>query len=103
MERVKGYVKSFNSEKGYGFAVIDDLQEIFFHASELIPKKYNNIQRRDIISFEIVPSTKGKRAINVIIEERLSREKYCLPGKQKPQTKTKAEKDGMGSPDLSPG
>lgn len=57
----KGKVKFFNTEKGFGFIVPEEGEDIFVHASGLI----DDIREDDEVEFEIAEGKKGLNAINV--------------------------------------
>lgn len=57
---MKGTVKFYNKEKGFGFIIDQDTkEEIFVHATGLIEP----IKQEDKVSFDI---TQGKKGINAI-------------------------------------
>jgi CspA family cold shock protein len=61
----KGIVKFFNEEKGYGFLVENETgKDVFVHVSDL-----NNdiLTKNDKVSFDIEVTTKGTKAVNVVI------------------------------------
>jgi cold shock protein len=50
---MKGTIKFFNPDKGYGFIKLDDgLADVFLHISGLIDR-YREIREGDRISFEL--------------------------------------------------
>ncbi len=58
----KGTVKFFNSAKGFGFIIEDEIQkEHFVHVSGLI----DEIQEGDQVEFELKEGKKGLNACNV--------------------------------------
>ena len=59
-----GKVKFFNETKGFGFITdyTDPTKEYFFHFSKLVDK---DIQRDDLVSFDIGQGKKGLQAENV--------------------------------------
>lgn len=62
MEKTKGTVKFFNSEKGFGFIKHDDSsKETFVHVSGLI----DEIKENDRVEFDLKDGQKGPNAINV--------------------------------------
>lgn len=58
---MKGTVKFYNDEKGYGFIKDESGKEIFVHASGLI----DNITENDRVTFDIAEGKKGPNAVNV--------------------------------------
>ena len=63
---MKGIVKWFNIEKGYGFIGYDD-RDIYVHYSSIIDKSpgFKNLIEGETVEFDIVYTDKGLRAKNV--------------------------------------
>lgn len=62
MSELKGSVKFFSEQKGYGFIKEDGSNnEYFVHITNIIDKIYEN----DKVSFELANGKKGLNAINV--------------------------------------
>ncbi|MEP7266165.1 MAG: cold shock domain-containing protein [Saprospiraceae bacterium] len=62
MDKQKGTVKFFNSEKGFGFIKHDDSNtETFVHSSGLI----DTINEGDQVQFDLQQGNKGMNAVNV--------------------------------------
>lgn len=61
-----GIVKWFNSEKGYGFIIFKDTEDIFFHYSVIEKDGYKTINNNQQVEFEIKKTTKGLQATKVI-------------------------------------
>ena len=66
---MKGTVKSFNKRKGYGFIVNEEGATAFFHYSELKMDGFKTILPERKVSYELVDTDKGLRAINISIDE----------------------------------
>jgi len=62
---MKGTVKMFNKEKGFGFIRAEDGQDYFFHYSALIMDNYKTAEKGEAVEFEIQESDRGLRATNV--------------------------------------
>ena len=62
---MKGPVKMFNKEKGFGFIRAEDGQDYFFHYSALIMDNYKTAEKGEAVEFEIQESDRGLRATNV--------------------------------------
>ena len=65
---MKGTVKMFNKEKGYGFIHAEDNRDYFFHYSALIMKnadEYKTAEKGEIVDFDVEESERGPRAANV--------------------------------------
>ena len=64
---MKGRVKMFNEEKGYGFILGDDANDYFVHITEV--KSVEALTRGAIVEFDPAETDKGKVARDVIIKE----------------------------------
>ena len=65
---MKGTVKMFNKEKGYGFIHAEDNRDYFFHYSALIMKnadEYKTAEKGENVEFDVGESERGPRAANV--------------------------------------
>lgn len=63
---MKGKVKWFNESKGFGFATPEDgSRDVFVHYSAIQGDGFKTLAENDTIEFEIEPSDKGPRAVNV--------------------------------------
>jgi CspA family cold shock protein len=66
-ERVRGTVKWFNGEKGYGFITQGNGPDLFVHYSAIKGSGYRSLNEGDQVEFEIVEGKKGKQASEVIV------------------------------------
>ena len=66
---MKGRVKNFNKEKGYGFIKTDDGKDVFFHYSELKMEGFKTVEANKVVEFEVIETEKGQRAVNITIVE----------------------------------
>lgn len=64
---MKGRVKMFNEEKGYGFILGDDTNDYFVHITEV--KSVETLARGTIVEFDPAETDKGKVAKAVVIKE----------------------------------
>jgi len=64
---VKGTVKFFNKEKGFGFIKADDGKEYFVHQTGLQDGVFVN--ENDIVEFDVVRGDKGPKAENVAMAD----------------------------------
>ncbi len=64
-ERLKGKVKWFNDQKGFGFLGIDGGDDVFVHHSAIISEGFRTLREGDEVEFEIEDGPKGKSARNV--------------------------------------
>jgi len=66
---VKGSVKNWNADRGYGFIVSDEGDDIFVNANDLhISLKSRGLREGDRVKFDIKSDMKGDRAINVRLD-----------------------------------
>ena len=68
-ERIKGTVKWYNTDKGYGFIVPDDGgKDVFLHVSDLKDAHYDSIDEGDRVEFERKKGYGDKvKAVNIKI------------------------------------
>jgi CspA family cold shock protein len=62
---MKGTVKMFNKEKGYGFIHGEDDKDYFFHYSSLIMDGYKTAEVGETVEFDGAEAERGLRASNV--------------------------------------
>ncbi|MBE6134774.1 MAG: cold shock domain-containing protein [Erysipelotrichaceae bacterium] len=62
---MKGTVKMFNKEKGFGFIHAEDGQDYFFHYSALLMDEFKTAEKGEKVEFEVEESDRGPRAKNV--------------------------------------
>ena len=65
MFSVRGKVKWFNNEKGYGFIECENLDDIFVHYSAINMEGYKSLKEGDLVDFKLIETTKGLQAIEV--------------------------------------
>ncbi|NLJ40770.1 MAG: cold-shock protein [Clostridiales bacterium] len=63
---MQGTVKWFNSEKGFGFIVSEDGQDVFVHFSAIQTEGYKTLEEGQRVEFEIEQSPRGPQAVNVV-------------------------------------
>lgn len=63
---MKGKVKWFNNEKGYGFIEYNDREDIFVHYSSILSSGYKTLVEGQYVEFELVRTDKGLQAKNVV-------------------------------------
>ena len=66
---MRGKVKWFNNEKGYGFIECEDLADIFVHYSAIQKDGYKTLKEHDIVEFKLIETSKGLQAIDVTCVE----------------------------------
>ena len=62
---MRGKVKWFNNEKGYGFIEYNDFEDIFVHYSAIRKDGYKTLKEGDIVDFKLIETGKGLQAIDV--------------------------------------
>ena len=64
---MKGKVKWFSDQKGYGFIAKDDGSgDVFVHYSSVTGEGFKSLAEGDAVEFEVVDSDKGPKAANVV-------------------------------------
>lgn len=64
----KGIVKFFEESKGYGFILLKNQRELFFHQSAL-PENVENLESGQEVEFNIQYGKKGFTAVNIIVND----------------------------------
>ena len=62
---LKGKVKWFNAEKGFGFIVGEDGKDIFVHFSAINQEGYKALAEGDVVTYELKKTERGPQAANV--------------------------------------
>ncbi|MBN1823992.1 MAG: cold shock domain-containing protein [Endomicrobiales bacterium] len=63
---VRGKVKWFNDQKGYGFIAKDDGSgDVFVHFSSIQGEGFKSLAEGDAVEFDVIDSDKGPKASNV--------------------------------------
>ncbi len=62
---IKGTVKWFNGEKGFGFITGEDEKEYFVHFSEIQKDGFKTLDEAEEVTFEVTQGQKGPQAANV--------------------------------------
>ena len=65
MNAMKGTVKFFNNEKGYGFISRDDGDDVFVHHSNIAGSGFKSLDEGQAVEFDIGEGRKGDEAQNV--------------------------------------
>jgi len=66
---MKGKVKWFNKNKGYGFIITDDNKEYFVHWKSIVtnsPRELKVLEQDELVTFDLMETDKGVQAINII-------------------------------------
>lgn len=67
-DRLRGVVKFFKDDAGYGFIKPETGDDVFVHIHDLRQSKIDDLGEGDRVSFETAPGRKGLKAVNVMIE-----------------------------------
>lgn len=62
---MRGSVKWFNNEKGYGFIDYAEGEDIFVHYSAIKQTGYKTLAEGQMVEFDLIETPKGLQAINV--------------------------------------
>lgn len=62
---MKGKVKMFNKEKGFGFITTEEGKDVFFHYSELQVEGFKTAEPGEEVEFDVSESDRGPRASNI--------------------------------------
>ena len=64
---MKGKVKWFNDQKGYGFITPDDgSADVFVHHTSIQGSGFKTLAENQAVEFDILQSDKGPKAANVV-------------------------------------
>lgn len=61
-EKLTGTVKWFNTNKGFGFIVGTDGEDVFAHYSDILNEGFKNLNEGQKVSYVLEDTGKGKRA-----------------------------------------
>ena len=64
---MKGRVKWFNNEKGYGFIEYKENEDIFVHYSAINQNGYKTLAEGQYVEFNLVETAKGYQALDVVV------------------------------------
>ena len=65
-ETMRGTVKWFNAQKGYGFIVGNDGAEYFAHQTQIKMDGFRKLNAGDVVEFDVRSEEKGIMAVNVV-------------------------------------
>lgn len=66
-QAVRGKVKWFNNEKGYGFIEYKENEDIFVHYSAIKQEGYKTLTEGQLVEFKLLETTKGYQALDVTV------------------------------------
>ena len=64
--RIRGRVKWFNDQKGYGFIEHEGGKDVFVHFSSIQMDGFKSLPENQEVEFEIADGPKGPQAVNVV-------------------------------------
>jgi len=62
---MKGKVKWFNDQKGFGFIEVEGQKDVFVHHSAITGEGFKSLREGDEVEFEVTQGAKGPQASNV--------------------------------------
>jgi CspA family cold shock protein len=62
---LKGRVKWFNDQKGFGFIEVEGKKDVFVHHSAITGEGFKSLKEGDEVEFEISQGPKGPQATGV--------------------------------------
>ena len=62
---MKGTVKWFNNQKGYGFISDESGKDVFVHYSGLNMESFKSLEEGQEVEFDVTEGAKGPQAVNV--------------------------------------
>ena len=63
---MKGTVKCFNNQKGYGFISDENGKDVFVHYSGLAGDGFKSLDEGQKVEFDVQDGAKGPQAVNVV-------------------------------------
>ena len=63
---MKGKVKWFNNDKGFGFIEYNEQEDIFVHYSAILSQGFKTLVEGQYVEFDLVRTDKGLQAKNVV-------------------------------------
>jgi len=63
---LKGTVKWFNAEKGYGFIQAESGEDVFVHFSAIQDEGFKSLDEGQAVEFDITEGNRGAQAANVV-------------------------------------
>ena len=68
---MRGTVKWFNNEKGYGFIEYTEKEDIFVHYSAIKQEGYKTLEEGQLVEFKLLETGKGLQALDVVVVKEL--------------------------------
>ena len=63
---MKGSVKWFNAEKGFGFITTEEGEDVFAHFSQIQKEGFKTLNEGEEVEFDVVEGEKGLQAENIV-------------------------------------
>ena len=63
---MKGTVKWFNDDKGFGFITAEDGKDVFAHFSQIQTEGFKKLTEGDNVTFDVTQGDKGPQASNIV-------------------------------------
>ena len=63
---MKGTVKWFNAEKGFGFIEVEGGDDVFAHFSAIQGEGYKSLEEGQAVEFDIEEGQRGPQAANIV-------------------------------------
>ncbi len=65
---MKGTVKWFNKEKGFGFITGEDGKDVFVHFSQINKNGFKTLKENEEVEYSVTKSVRGMQAENIIVK-----------------------------------
>ena len=65
---MKGTVKWFNQDKGFGFITGEDGKEVFAHYSQIQKDGFKTLAENEEVVYEVTQGQKGPQAANIKVK-----------------------------------
>ena len=62
---MKGTVKWFNQDKGFGFITGEDGKEVFAHYSQIQKDGFKTLEENEEVTYDVIEGQKGPQAANI--------------------------------------
>ena len=66
---MKGTVKWFNAEKGYGFITGEDGKDVFVHFSAIQSDGFKTLDEGQSVTYDLTEGQRGMQASNVVKQQ----------------------------------
>lgn len=63
---MKGTVKWFNGEKGFGFITTDEGNDVFAHFSQIQKDGFKTLEEGQAVTFDVEEGQRGLQASNIV-------------------------------------